>query len=512
MARFYRVVRLVIDLLILRGRGDRSKDAEILVLRHQLAVLHRQAPRPRFEPEDRAFLAALSRVVGRDRWSIFVVKPDTLLCWHRRLVANHWTYPHRPGRPSTAAETRRMIGRLARENATWGYRRIHGELARLGIAIAASTVWAILKNAGIDPAPGRNSESWTTFLRAQAAGIVACDFFTVDTVMLRRYYVLFFIELDCRRVHLAGITTNPTDAWTTQAARNFMMRYDRTIRFLIRAGQFIGAFDEVFRSDGTTIIRTPPYTPVANAYAERWVGTVRRELCDRTLIWNRQHLEQLLSGYVEHYNTHGLTAASGNAHPTAAASSNIGPANRSDDTHLRRTHQRVSPSSLNHPDSGQPISRGACYDAPAPPPDSPTPTPKSPTQHPERVSGTTGRHRNGSDHVARNACSGCPDEFPAPTGCPEPLCERRSVLRGRRQSHVVGRAAQAVLRKFVARSLSLERTRVAGVSLGLEVNDVDGWHSRLHEGLRSDCRVLRCYLAGRMRPLLSWSEPTKNSV
>jgi putative transposase len=136
--------------------------------------------------------------------------------------------------------------------------------------------------------------------------IVACDFFTVDTVMLRRYYVLFFIELDCRRVHLAGITTNPTGAWTTQAARNFMMRYDRTIRFLIRdgAGQFIGAFDEVFRSDGTTIIRTPPYTPVANAYAERWVGTVRRELCDRTLIWNRQHLEQLLSGYVEHYNTH----------------------------------------------------------------------------------------------------------------------------------------------------------------------------------------------------------------
>ena len=306
MARFYRLVRLVIELLVLRGRTDRSKDAEILVLRHQLAVLHRQVPRPRFEPTDRAFITALSRVVGRDRWSIFLVKPDTILAWHRRLVANHWTYPHRPGRPSTTAETRQTIIRLARENPTWGYRRIHGELARLGITIAASTVWAILKKAGIDPAPGRNSESWTTFLRAQAAGIVACDFFTVDTVLLRHYYVLFFIELDTRRVHLAGITTNPTGAWTTQAARNLMMRYDHTIRFLIRdgAGQFIGAFDEVFRSDGTTIIRTPPRTPVANAYAERWVGTVRRELCDRTLIWNRRQLEQLLPDYVEHYNTH----------------------------------------------------------------------------------------------------------------------------------------------------------------------------------------------------------------
>jgi putative transposase len=306
VARFYRLVRLVIELLVLRGRNDRSKDVEVLMLRHQLAVLHRQLPRPRFDPTDRALLTALARGLGRERWSVLLVKPDTILAWHRRLVANHWTYPHRPGRPSTAAETRRIVMRLARENPTWGYRRIHGELARLGITIAASTVWAILKRAGIDPAPGRNSESWTTFLRTQAAGIVACDFFTVDTVLLRRYYVLFFIELQTRRVHLAGITTNPTGAWTTQAARNLMMGYDQTIRFLIRdgAGQFTAAFDEVFRSDGTTIIRTPPRTPVANAYAERWVGTVRRELCDRTLIWNRAQLEQLLRDYVEHYNTH----------------------------------------------------------------------------------------------------------------------------------------------------------------------------------------------------------------
>jgi Transposase./Integrase core domain. len=306
VAHFYRLVRLVIDLLVLRGRTDRSKDAEILVLRHQLAVLHRQTPRPRFEPTDRAFITAFARVLGRDRWSRFLVKPDTILAWHRRLVANHWAYPHRPGRPSTTVTTRETIIRFARENPTWGYRRIHGELAQLGITIAASTAWSILKKAGIDPAPGRNSESWTTFLRAQAAGIVACDFFTVDTVLLRHYYVLFFIELKTRRVHLAGITTNPTGAWTTQAARNLMMRYDRTIRFLIRdgAGQFIGAFDEVFRSDGTTIIPTPPRTPVANAYAERWIGTVRRELCDRTLIGNRAQLQQILADYVEHYNTH----------------------------------------------------------------------------------------------------------------------------------------------------------------------------------------------------------------
>jgi transposase InsO family protein len=306
VARFYRLVRLILDLLVLRSRRDRSKDVEILVLRHQLAVLQRQHPRPRFAPDDRTILTAMSRVVRRDRWAIFLVKPDTIVRWHRRLVAKHWTYPHRPGRPPTITETRGAILRFARENPTWGYRRIHGELTQLGIRIAASTVWTILKNAGIDPAPGRNSQSWSTFLRTQAAGILACDFFAVDTVRLRRYYVLFFIELDRRRVHLAGITANPTGPWTTQAARNFMMRTEPTIRFLIRdgAGPFLAGFDDVFRSNGTTIVRTPPYTPVANAYAERWVGTVRRELCDRTLIWNHQHLEQLLREYVEHYNTH----------------------------------------------------------------------------------------------------------------------------------------------------------------------------------------------------------------
>jgi putative transposase len=318
--RFYLLVRLIFDLLVLRGRRDRSKDVEILVLRHQLAVLQRRHAHPRFAAEDRAILTAMSLVVSRDRWAIFLVKPDTLLRWHRRLVAHHWTYPHRSGRPTTTLEIRHTVLRFARQNPTWGYRRIHGELAQLGVTIAASTVWSILKNAGIDPAPSRNAQSWTSFLRSQAAGIVACDFFTVDTVLLRRYYVLFFIELDRRRVHLAGITKHPTGPWTAQAARNFCMRTEPTIRFVIRdgAGQFLAGFDDVFRSDSTTIIRTPPYTPVANAYAERWVGTVRRELCDRTLIWNHRQLQQLLNEYIKHYNTHRPHRSLGQRAPNSA--------------------------------------------------------------------------------------------------------------------------------------------------------------------------------------------------
>jgi putative transposase len=303
---WYRLARLIIDLLVLRGRRDRSKDAEILVLRHQLTVLHRKVPHPRFDNADRTIISTLARAIDRKHWSAFIIQPATILAWHRRLVAKHWTYPHRHvGRPATAAEISAIVVRLASENPTWGYRRIQGELARLGITIAASTVWASLKNAGIDPAPQRSSESWTTFLRSQAGGILACDFFHVDTVFMHRYYVLFVIELDTRRVHLAGITRHPTGDWTTQAARNFTMRHTRKIQFLIRdhGSHFVAAFDNVFRAQGATIIRTPIRVPVANAYAERWVGTVRRELTDRTLVWNRAHLEGLLNEYVEHYNT-----------------------------------------------------------------------------------------------------------------------------------------------------------------------------------------------------------------
>jgi putative transposase len=199
--------------------------------------------------------------------------------------------------------------RLARENPGWGYRRIQGELATLGIKIAASTVWTILRQAGIAPVPRRSSETWREFLRAQASGIVACDFLTVDTVLFRRLYVLVFIELATRQVHLAGITTNPTAEWVTQQARNVVHTFvERAgpIRFLIhdRDSKFTAAFDEVFRTEGIRTIHTPVRAPNANAFTQRWIGTLRRECLDRLLVVHRRHLERVLPVYIAHYNTH----------------------------------------------------------------------------------------------------------------------------------------------------------------------------------------------------------------
>jgi putative transposase len=207
----YWLFRHLLWLAVLRCRSDAANEVEILVLRHELAVLRRQVSRPSCHPADRVLLAALVRMLPLERWGCVFVRPETIRRWHRSLLARRWTYPRRrPGRPATDAGVRALILRLARENPGWGYRRIHGELAGLGVRIAASTVWSILRQAGIDPAPRRSSESWRQFLRAQASGIVACDFFTVDTVLFRRLYVLAFIELATRRVYLAGITANPT--------------------------------------------------------------------------------------------------------------------------------------------------------------------------------------------------------------------------------------------------------------------------------------------------------------
>ena len=199
-----------VQLLTQLARGDVAKDLEILVLRHQLAVLRRQTPRPRLEPADWALLAAIS-ILPRTRRSCFFVKPETLLRWHRRMVAGAWTYPHRhTGRPPLDDEVQQLIIRLARENPRWGYQRIKGELQQLGIGVSATTIRTMLRRHGLDPAPRRADTTWRAFLRQQAAGIVACDFFTVDTVLLWRLYVLFFIELDTRRVHLAWVTLTPT--------------------------------------------------------------------------------------------------------------------------------------------------------------------------------------------------------------------------------------------------------------------------------------------------------------
>ncbi len=300
---------LIARLALLLVSGDK-RDAEILSLRHQILVLQRQIDRAKFTPTDRTILAVLSQAFDRTSLGrvMLIVKPATVIGWHRRLVARHWTQPPAPrtGRPPTPIGLRRLVLRLDTENPTWGYRRIHGELRRLGHRLAASTVWKILRDARREPTPDRTGPSWSEFIASQAHALLATDFFCVDTVTLRRLHVLFFIEIDTRQVHLAGITSNPTGPWTTQAARNVTMTYQRAIRFLIRdgAGQYSRAFDNVFAAIGAEAIKTPPGAPQANAFAERWVRTVRHELLDRTLIWNRRQLQRLLAEFVEHYNEH----------------------------------------------------------------------------------------------------------------------------------------------------------------------------------------------------------------
>ncbi len=307
---WYWSLRRLLELLVLGMRSDASKDVEILVLRHQLHVLERQVTRPRLEPADRIVLAALSRVLPRAHWRAFFVTPETLLRRHRQLVARRWTYPQRgPGRPQTDAQLRQLVLRLARENPRWGYRRIQGELVGLGIRIAPSTIWRILRDHGVEPAPRRGELSWSEFLRRQASGIIACDFLTVEAVALKRLYVLFFIHLETRRVHLGGVSANPDGGWVTQQARNLVMTLeDERARplFLIRDrdSKYTRGFDEVFRSEGVRIIRTPVRAPRANAHAERWVQTLRRECLDSLLIFRRRHLERVVREYIAHYDQH----------------------------------------------------------------------------------------------------------------------------------------------------------------------------------------------------------------
>ena len=323
----YWSLRRLLELMMLRRRSEREKEIEILLLRHQLRVLERQMARPQLTPSDRALLAAFSRALPRSAWrrSAFVT-PATLLRWHRELVARRWTYPHRlPGRPAKPAEVRELVVRLARENPNWGYRRIQGELVGLGVKLAASTVWSILKEAGIEPAPKRLEPSWAEFLRAQAASILECDFLTVDTLFLKRFYVLFFIELATRRVHVAGITTNPDGRWVSQQARNLLMQLDDDglrPRFLVRDrdSKFTRDFDEVFRSGGLRGNTAPVRAPKARAHAERWVGSVRRECLDRLLILGRRHLRHVLAEYLVHYNEHRPHRALAQRPPTSALS------------------------------------------------------------------------------------------------------------------------------------------------------------------------------------------------
>ena len=306
----YLMLARVLSWLALLARSDAAKDVEILVLRHEVAVLRRHHPRPRLSWVDRALLSALSRLLPVDLRRLRLVSPRTLLRWHAQLVARRWTYPRRqPGRPPVAQPIRALVLRMARENPRWGYRRIQGELVGLGHPIAASTVWTILKAAGLDPAPRRSGPTWRQFLAAQAHAILAVDFAHVDTVFLRRLYILVVIEHGRRRVHIAGITAHPTGAWVTQQARNLLMdlgdRADQ-FRFLIRDrdSKFTAAFDAVFAGADIRIIRTPVRAPRANAIAERFIGTLRRECLDHLLITGPRHLAAVLREYVEHYNAH----------------------------------------------------------------------------------------------------------------------------------------------------------------------------------------------------------------
>jgi hypothetical protein len=295
------------ELVVLLARGQRSKELEILVSRHELSILRPQVRRPRFTPRDRLLLAALSRELPRRSWRVFFVRPETLLRWHRRLVAKHSTYAHRrPGRPPIDGEVRELVLRLARENTSWGYLRIVGELRNLGIDASAALMRNVLRAAGVPRAPRRGQQDWRSFLHQHAATTLACDFLTVDTVLLRRLYVLVFICVGTRRIEYVAATSNPDGAWMMQQARNVMDldHRGRQPRFPIhdRDTKFSRAFDAVFNAEGMRVIRTPTKAPNANAHVERWVRSVRRECLDHLLIFSRRQLDRVLRVYIRHYN------------------------------------------------------------------------------------------------------------------------------------------------------------------------------------------------------------------
>ncbi|MFE5587144.1 integrase core domain-containing protein [Kitasatospora sp. NPDC056531] len=301
-------------LLRLLPMGSREKDIEILALRHQLLVLQRQVGKPRFTDTDRAVLAGLLHHVpmGKLRHLLLLVRPDTILRWHRDLLKRHHAttcVSKRRGRPPTVRSIRALVLRLARENASWGYRRIHGELAALGIKVAASIVWEILREHGIPPAPERQGTTWADFLRSQAEALLACDLFETRTLTGARLYVFAAIEHGTRRIRVLGATAHPTAEWVVQLGRNLLMDLEdagNKARFLIRDrdSKFTASFDALMAHAGLSVVATGIRIPRMNSVMERWIQTCRRELLDRTLIWNQRHLLHALREFETFYNEH----------------------------------------------------------------------------------------------------------------------------------------------------------------------------------------------------------------
>jgi len=304
------IVRRVLGVLGCGPTPD-ADAVEIAVLRHQLAVLRRQVQRPRYTPADRMVLAALAKLLPRHRWAVFLVTPATLLRWHRELIARRWTYATTGrDRRGLDEEVVALVVRVAQANPRWGYLRLVGECRNLGVRLSATSVRRILRRHRVGPAPRRGGPTWPQFLRTQARSLLATDFFTVETVGLTRLYVLFVVEVQRRCVHLVGITAHPTGAWVAQQARNLLMDLEEQghrLRYLIRDRdtKFTGAFDAVFAASGVEVVKIPPRAPRANAYAERWVRTVRSECLDWTLIWNDRQLYRVLIEYLRHYNVVG---------------------------------------------------------------------------------------------------------------------------------------------------------------------------------------------------------------
>jgi len=312
-------------LMRLLPMSDEEKDIEILALRHQLIVLQRQVGKPAFTQTDRMVLAGLLHYlpVGKLRQLLLLVRPDTLLRWHRDLIKRRHAAtcaPKRRGRPRTVGSIRALVLRLARENSSWGYRRIHGELAALGITLAASTIWEILNEHGIAPAPERESTTWTRFLHSQADALLACDFFETRTLTGARLYAFAVIEHATRRIRILGATAHPTAAWATQLGRNLVMDLEdasATAKFLIRDrdAKFTDAFDAVLNDAGLKVVKSGVRMPRMNSIMERWIQTCRRELLDRTLIWNQRRLLHALREYETFYNRHRPHRALGQAAP-----------------------------------------------------------------------------------------------------------------------------------------------------------------------------------------------------